>query len=199
MDIINEIHMSYDEYVKYLLHKYGKSKYDYFCDEGCKIRDKRGIRTCDGLFQHHIDEDKAILLSTTEYALQQSFGYQKADRLVYCNLLEHLLLHIKIVEEKFSENNLVGMGGAELIFRLLNSSYTKNHITGKYDNKCYEVIKDNYTDYLLALCYLYNVVKNNEILSKEFSDIDFARGWNGQVVKGIYYDLKEIIPNFDTK
>ena len=42
-------------------------------------------------------------------------------------------------------------------------------------------------------------VKNNEILSKEFSDIDFTRGWNGQVVKGIYYDLKEIIPNFDIK
>ena len=196
MDVVKEIHMSYEEYVNYLLKKYGKSEYDYFCDESCKSRNTKGIRTSEGLFQHHIDEDKAILLSTKECALVQPYEYQKASRLVYCNLLEHLLLHIKIVEEKFSETNFVGMGGAELIFRILNDTYTKNKISKNYDGQCYEVIKENYTDYLLAICYLYNVVRNNKILSKEFSDEDFARGWRGNVIKGIYYDLKDIIPNF---
>ena len=197
MDIVKEIHMSYEEYVDYLLKKYGKSEYDYFCDESCKSRNTKGIRTSEGLFQHHIDEDKAILLSTKEFALNQPYKYQKASRLVYCNLLEHLLLHIKIVEEKFVETNCVGMGGAELIFRILNDTYTRNEISQNYDKQCYEVIKEYYTEYLLVMCYLHNVVRNNEILSKEFSDKDFARGWNGQVVRGIYYDLRDVIPNYD--
>ncbi len=38
------------------------------------------------------------MLSTPTYAKKNPFDYQKADHLVYCNLLEHLVLHIKIVE-----------------------------------------------------------------------------------------------------
>ncbi|WP_375317597.1 hypothetical protein [Spiroplasma endosymbiont of Virgichneumon dumeticola] len=68
----------------------------------------------EGLYIHHIDEDKAILLSTPEWARISPFDYQKADRLVYCNLLEHLVLHIKIFEYPHPNKNpmmAVGVGG----------------------------------------------------------------------------------------
>lgn len=37
------------------------------------------------------------------FAIQNSFGYQKADRLVYCNIPERLIVHIKTAEKTESE------------------------------------------------------------------------------------------------
>ena len=93
--------MNYKELVTYLLNKYGPSKYDYFHNNTYKTKNKKVTRTQDGLFCHHIDEDKAEDLSNPKLAMQYPYEYQKADRLVYCNYLEHLLLHIQIGEEKF--------------------------------------------------------------------------------------------------
>lgn len=61
------------------------------------------------MFCHHIDENKAIKLSKPEFAINP-FAYQKADRLVYCDILEHLILHIKIYEE--TKNTCLGIAGA---------------------------------------------------------------------------------------
>ena len=55
--------MTYSELVEYLLKKYGPAKYDYFCTESCKSKNSKVSRTSEGLYCHHIDEDKAIMLS----------------------------------------------------------------------------------------------------------------------------------------
>ena len=70
----------------------------------------------------------AIMLSNDQYAKNNPFSYQKAERLVYCNILEHLLLHIKIAEEprnaNANENELLEIGGASnLICREINDFY----------------------------------------------------------------------------
>ena len=57
-NIKEEIEMTYDEYVKYLINKYGAAEYDYFCNENCKSKNKKNSRTAEGLFCHHIDENK---------------------------------------------------------------------------------------------------------------------------------------------
>ena len=93
--------MNYDEFVSYLLKKYGPAKYDYFTNATCKTKSKRISRTKEGLFCHYIDEDKGYMLSHTGCALEQPFEYQKAERLVYCNYIEHLLLHILIGKNAF--------------------------------------------------------------------------------------------------
>ena len=136
-------------------------------------------------------------MSDPEFALQQPFKYQKADRLVYCNFLEHFLLHVKIVEKRCDKHSIVGIGGAELLWRTINDAYTRNKASLFWQQKCYEQIKEYYNEYIILLGYLCVVVRNDEILSKEFQDIDFARGWNGKIIKSIYYDLKAIVPNFD--
>ena len=48
---------------------------------------------------HHIFENKALNLSNQLYAIQFPFIYQEPSNLLYCDLLEHYLLHILIVEE----------------------------------------------------------------------------------------------------
>lgn len=115
-EILNEMKMTYKELVAYLLNKYGSAKYDYFRTESCKSKNPKNSRGKEGLDCHHIDEDKAILLANPRHALKNPFAYQKADRLVYCNHLEHFLLHVKIVEEprnsQANERELPGIGGA---------------------------------------------------------------------------------------
>lgn len=96
MDLQKEIEMSYDEYVEYLLKKYGKAEHNYFRTESCKSPNPKAKRTKEGLQCHHIDEDKYDLLCNSKLAPSCPWECQKADRLVYANMVEHLLLHIKI-------------------------------------------------------------------------------------------------------
>ncbi|USS92963.1 hypothetical protein M8332_04980 [Fructilactobacillus ixorae] len=112
--------LDYQSAVKSLLNKYGKSTKDYYSEkmyvdflkENRKtlIKTKEISRTDEGLYIHHIDEDKYIQLSTPK--IIKSFGYpftvQKADRLVYCNLIEHSILHTLISREA---DGLQGRGG----------------------------------------------------------------------------------------
>lgn len=97
-DFDNLLNMTYEQCCQYLQKKYGKVPYDYFTDEKCNSKNKNNSKTNQGLIIHHIDEDKGVSLSEKKEAKNNPFKYQKADRLVYCNYLEHLILHIKIVE-----------------------------------------------------------------------------------------------------
>lgn len=105
--------MSYREYCEYLKKKYGTAPCDYMTPNWSKNR--KVTRTQEGLFCHHIYEDTAIMLCNPEYAKWNPFEYQKAENLVYCDWLEHLLLHVLIVEYPSDDQNYfeaVGVGGA---------------------------------------------------------------------------------------
>ena len=149
-----ELAMPYDAYVKHLLEKYGHATCDYFRTSTCKSKNSKTSRTEEGLYCHHIDEDKAIMLSTPEVARLHPFEYQKADRLVYCNILEHLLLHIKIAEEREDITSEVGIGGTVLITEEINM-----HITKGYSNNW----KKN------TICTTYNNqgLCNTELVARE--------------------------------
>lgn len=164
-ELQDQLRMSYEGQVEYLLNKYGSAKYDYFCNESCKSRNTKVSRAKEGLVCHHIDEDKAIMLSSPSYAAKNRFDYQRADRLVYCNLLEHLLLHIKIViEPRHPEANLFerpGVGGIVNICRILNDYYGGRECKREYQKTLYEPISDNMKDYIAILIYLTVFVKTN--------------------------------------
>ncbi len=109
--------MKYQELVDFLIEKYGKVPGSYFLTDTYKSANPKIKRGKEGLFVHHIDEDKAVMLSTVDVIKSQNYPWewQQGDRLVYCDLLEHLLLHIKIMEEPHPdkwENHKVGFGGA---------------------------------------------------------------------------------------
>ena len=160
--------MSYDEIVKLFLKKYGAAKHDYFTDRECTIKNKLVSRTAEGLFCHHIDEDKAIMLSNDEYAARNPFEYQKKNRLVYCNLLEHLLLHVKIAEEPrnpdANENELPGIGGAiNYLCKQLNDIYAGKEPTEEWRKTVAAKVQDNFDDYIRVLRHLWSVIEQNPL------------------------------------
>ena len=86
--------LSYLDYCDYLQRKYGIGLDDYMTKAyNTKPKCKR---TKEGLLVHHIREDTMIMLSTKEIAMMFPFEWQLKENLVYCDYLEHLLLHILI-------------------------------------------------------------------------------------------------------
>lgn len=187
--------MSYQDIVSALLKKYGSAKHNYFKDTACKAKNPLVTRTNEGLFCHHIDEDKAIMLCNDKFAANNPFEYQKADRLVYCNLLEHLLLHVKIAENPSpdaNENELPGIGGAiNFICKDLNDIYSGKEFADEWRKNVSDKVKDNFDDYIIILRYLWNIVKKNPVYKAIITKEMLCVGWDGKVVKEVMNALNE--------
>lgn len=186
--------MTYNELVDYLLKKYGPAKYNYFCTESCKSKNPKVSRTKEGVYCHHIDEDKAIMLSNDKFAKNNKFEYQKAERLVYCNVLEHLILHIKIAEEPKNSNankmELQGIGGAvNFICPQINDYYNGYKFKQSHLIKLYSLIENNFDDYINVLKYFLETVKDNPLFKFIITKESLSLGWNKQIVKKIYNQL----------
>lgn len=193
IEIKKEMQMGYNELVDYLLKKYGPSKYDYFCNENCKSKNQKVSRTDEGLICHHIDEDKAIKLSEDKYASMNPYEYQKADRLVYCNILEHLLLHVKIVEEPrnidANIDEFQGIGGViAFMCPQINDYYNGYKFKKQYLINIYNQVENNFEDYIYILKYLLEVVSDKPygvLITKGLLSL----GWDGQIVDKVYKRL----------
>lgn len=188
--------MSYDDIVKLLLKKYGAAKHDYFTDRECTIKNKLVSRTAEGLFCHHIDEDKAIMLSNDEYAARNPFEYQKKNRLVYCNLLEHLLLHVKIAEEPrnpdANENELPGIGGAiNYLCKQLNDIYAGKEPAEEWRKTVASKVQDNFDDYIRILRHLWSVIEQNPLYKTIITKQMLCTGWDGKVVERVLEAMEE--------
>ena len=187
---------SYRSLVNHLLKKYGAASCDYFVNENCKTVNPNISRSKEGLQCHHIDEDKAIMLSSPQYAIKNPFKYQKADRLVYCNILEHLILHVLIVREptKKSANfgELVGVGGAvnNLIPRI-NDYYNGYEFKKEYSIKQNEVLVDNFDGYVQILQELLSLVFEKPYLSRHGVTRErLSMGHDGKINQEIYDRLE---------
>lgn len=180
---------NYQDIVSALLKKYGSAKHNYFKDTACKTKNPLVTRTNEGLFCHHIDEDKAIMLCNDKFAVNNPFEYQKADRLVYCNLLEHLLLHVKIAENPSpdaNENELPGIGGAiNFICKDLNDIYSGKEFSDEWRKNVADKVKDNFDDYIIILRYLWNIVEKNPVYKAIITKEMLCVGWDGKVVKEV--------------
>ena len=194
LEIQNQLKMTYSELVDYLLKKYGPAECDYFRTEACKSKNPKVSRTSEGLYCHHIDEDKAIMLCNDKFAVNNPFEYQKAERLVYCNALEHLILHIKIVEEPRNENanemELQGIGGAiNFLCPQINDYYNGYQFKQAYLIKIYSLIENNFDDYIDILKYFLDVIEKHPLYKLVISKKRLSVGWDGQVVKKVYERL----------
>lgn len=192
--------MSYDEYVNTLLEKYGSVPHDYYRNEVCLTRSGNS-RSHEGLVIHHIDEDKEAGLSSM-WKYRNPFSmpeeYQKADRLVYCNFVEHLLLHMKILEKELTKivperrvDNVVSVKGFALIAQNINDllagkniGMLSNYVSSQELNERYlRVLDDSWiTLFVNAIKYF---VENIERRS------DFQE-WYGARLKNIDYILKTV-------
>lgn len=186
-DLNAELNMSYAEYVEYLIAKYGSAQHDYFCTEACRSKNSKISRSNEGLFCHHIAENKEILLSTPEIARTHPFEYQRAHNLVYANYIEHLLLHIKIVEEDVERRGL-GLGGVIMISSAINDYY-RHRLASGWRKYATNQIKHRYNDYITIMQYFKNIVDNDAFLSNLLPKPVLAQGWYGKVNRDVHKEL----------
>lgn len=102
----------YVDYVAYLQRKYGMTQGPYFVfsrtgewvyisttsSKKFLMKNEKIRRLNEGLLIHHVGEDALYNLSDKYKADQYPKIYQEPPLLCYCDLLEHLLLHIMIYE-----------------------------------------------------------------------------------------------------
>lgn len=158
---------TYEEYCDYLQTKYGIGLADYMtksynANPKCK-------RTKDGLIAHHKKEDTMIMLSTKEIAMRCPFDWQKRENIVYCDYLEHLLLHVLICQypsaDKYDIAD-VGIGGVvNFIAPELNDVYSGWTTSQQWRNNCYEKIINDKAVYFEILRKFITIEKMNSSFS----------------------------------
>lgn len=110
---------TYNEAVDFLLNKYGSAKDDYFRESSYQrfmngeiknITPGKITRTNEGLYCHHIDQIRWLNISDQNFVKRNNipFESQRKDRLVYCDLLEHTILHVLIAKETSSKFGFLG-------------------------------------------------------------------------------------------
>ncbi|QZN89751.1 hypothetical protein K5X77_10150 (plasmid) [Vagococcus lutrae] len=115
----NLLNLSYNEAIELLLKKHGPVKDDYFREKSYarflnkeikKITKGKYSKTDQGLYCHHIAEDKYLNLSNNEYIIKNKYPFElhKKENLVYCDLFEHLILHAIIAKDSNCEFGFPG-------------------------------------------------------------------------------------------
>lgn len=141
--------LSYDEAVISLLDKYGASKDDYFREKSYEKFLKNQIksitsgkykRTSEGLYCHHIAENKYLNLSNKNYISNNQYPFElhKKEKLVYCDLFEHLILHALIAKE--TDGNFGILGYNTYLYPMILEWYIGGVKPQKREwlKKCYE-------------------------------------------------------------
>lgn len=116
---------TYDEAVEFLLEKYGAAEDDYFREKSYdrflhgdikSITRGKFSRSDEGLECHHIDENKFLNMTNKDFIKFQKmpFKYHKKENLVFCDVIEHAILHTLIAKETALE---FGTAGYEVFLR----------------------------------------------------------------------------------
>ncbi|MDO8054196.1 hypothetical protein OC707_01890 ['Opuntia sp.' phytoplasma] len=119
--------LTYNQIIEILLDKYGEVPGNYFLNRKCTQINEYIKRSSEGLEIHHIKENEMKGLSNPEFAQQAPFSYQMGCNLVYCNLLEHFLLHCKIWDHSTNPLQIdVGKNGAQILLNELEKIHFYN-------------------------------------------------------------------------
>ncbi len=121
---------TYESAVAFLNLKYGVATEPYYKELGYN-KFKAGInkgltnnskvsRTKEGLYCHHVKESEYINVTSAFDVISQDVPHNVhlPENLVYCNLIEHFLLHVLIFRENEpykGVGGIVGIGGARIM------------------------------------------------------------------------------------
>lgn len=168
-EIYEELQMTYEDLQRYLIQKYGGAVCDYFATPECKSKSKKVSRTGEGLYCHHMDEDKGGNLGNAAQAKMQPFEWQKKERLVYCNIIEHLILHMKIAVLRQKEllkkpsnvQDFFSTGGIFMLCQEINDMFVNDGTSVAWRKRCFEEVKENYEDYIILIKTLLSYIDEN--------------------------------------
>ena len=179
---IKELEMSYEELTTYLQSKYGLPERAYFRTPTCKSKSPI-TRGSEGLYIHHIKETETDNLAQSEIAIEHPWDYQLPENLCYCDLLEHLLLHVHINAKRCKNaNGFLIDGIINHLIPELNHIYRDNPIYSDpkslWRNAAKEKIIKEQENYLLILSKWCDLIKdyipNREFNAAAFLDFEFA-------------------------
>lgn len=187
------LNMSYSNTVSYLLNKYGIVQGDYYENDELTIENKNISRKDDGLICHHISEINNTLVGEANYGKRFPKEEHESTNLVYCNVIEHFLLHSKIAEESLNTDldraKVAYISSALVnIARQINSVFNGSMPSLDVNVNIADVEK-SYEFYVKALSKLWITVKDNEIYSKVLEKQSLATDRNGTVNKQIYTSI----------
>ena len=131
-------------------------------------------------------------MTAPAFAKTKSPSIYTPENFIYCDFIEHLLLHIKIAQGDMSENSDNGMDimGAKKIWRKINKQWSVNNVPLKY-KKAIERIDNKQMDYLKIMCLLADCIKNGSELSNYCTLKDLAQDEMGV----IHQELLELYTN----
>lgn len=186
---------NYLEYCDYLQNKYGIGLSDYMTKTWNK--NPKVTRTNEGLLAHHKYEDHAIMLSNKNFAIKNPFEWQLAKNIVYCDYLEHLLLHILICENPSVNKNeieAVGIGGViNFIVPELNDFYSGWETGQQWRKICHNKIKDNKDVYMTLLKRFKQSCKNYPFYTEDCLYTSFNEEfglWSKKQNQKIFEEIK---------
>ena len=192
--------LDYLQYCDYLQNKYGMAVCDYMTKTWNK--NKKNSRTAEGLYAHHKYEDHAIMLSTKEYAINYPFEWQLAENIIYCDLLEHLYLHILICEyaekdiDALASEEIVGIGGViNWIAPELNDVYSGWQTKQAWQKTCYDKIINDKDVYLTLLKRFKRTCKNYPCYTPTclFTSFNEKYGlWSKNNNKNLFAEIKKL-------
>ena len=113
--------------------------------------------------------------------------------MVYCTIIEHFILHIKIAEERKDKTSFVGIGGATLIAENINALIDSG-ISFKWQIPTHNLIKQQYSEYIYLLGYFRNLLRTDIMYSQDPLLSDPFLCFDGTVfVRSIYNDIKNVL------
>ena len=191
---------TYLEYCDYLQDKYGIGLADYMTKSYNPIQKCK--RTKEGLVAHHKKEDTMIMLSDKRIAVMCPFEWQLKENIVYCDYLEHLLLHVLIC--KYPADNkpkivAAGIGGVvNFIAPELNDLYSGWVTTQSWRKNCHDKVSADKKVYLAILKQFIDIEESNpnfkvDILCKSYNE-DFGL-WKSSKNKKIYNEIMALDKN----
>lgn len=189
--------MTYSEYCDYLQGKYGIGVADYMTKSFNK--NSKCSRTSEGLIAHHKAEDKMIMLSTKAFAEMCPYEWQLKENIVYCDYLEHLLLHVLICKYPSPEKLPiadVGIGGVvNFIVPELNDLYSGWETRQVWRRNCHRLVENNKDVYLAILKIFIDYIKsernfNSSILCTSYNE-RFG-GWSREQSIKLYAEIDQL-------
>lgn len=197
IDEYNKVkNLTYLQYCDYLQDKYGIGLSDYMTksynpNPKCK-------RTKDGLIAHHKMENTMIMLSTKQIAELSPFEWQKKENIVYCDYLEHLLLHVLICKYPADNGDTsVGIGGViNFIAPELNDLYSGWNTNQQWRKICHDKVINDKSVYFEILKQFLKITNEKfeqfdiELLCRSFGERHGT--WNGENNSEIYKQIRDL-------
>ena len=188
--------MTYLEYCDYLQEKYGVGLCDFMTKSFNK--NPKVTRTKEGLIAHHKMEDRMILLSTRNVAKDYPFEWQQKENIVYCDYLEHLLLHVLITifpaEKTYFPKDYVGVGGIiTFIAPELNDVYSGWITKQTWRRNCHLRVLNDKDVYLAILKQYIDKKGTSHTLDQLCKSYNAKFGsWSEANNKAIYKEIREL-------